>query len=77
MLPGVSRGFAFVHFSTTKNSMEFMSRFGPQVRLREDWCRIAFSKERDENERQKKRQQDGGEEWTCRVVSDLSGRMQT
>ncbi|TGZ80467.1 hypothetical protein EX30DRAFT_372112 [Ascodesmis nigricans] len=63
---GTSRGFGFVHFSTTKDSMAFIDRFGPTVRLGEDRCRIAFSKERDDNERRRRRDEDG-EEWRCRV----------
>lgn len=55
------------------DSMGFVDKFGPQLKLCGNWCKVAFSKERDENERQRRRQQENGEEWTCRVVSTLAG----
>ena len=67
----MSRGFGFVHFATVKECREFMERFGPAVRIGEERCRIAFSKERDENERKRRREEEGAD-WTCRVVSSAS-----
>ncbi|KAI5812630.1 hypothetical protein BZA77DRAFT_323690 [Pyronema omphalodes] len=63
---GLSRGFAFVRFVTTDDSAAFVDTFGPSIRIGEDRCRIAFSRERDEGDRQRRRNEEG-EEWKCRV----------
>ncbi|KAI5843712.1 hypothetical protein BZA05DRAFT_410415 [Tricharina praecox] len=59
---GVSRGFAFIHFTTTADSSAFVDTFGPSVRIGDDRCRVAFSREREG-----RRRDDDGEEWRCRV----------
>ncbi|KAF8249700.1 hypothetical protein K440DRAFT_543134 [Wilcoxina mikolae CBS 423.85] len=63
---GASRGFAFVHFSSTIDSSAFVDTFGPSVRIGDDRCRVAFSREREEGDRRRRRD-DEGEEWRCRV----------
>jgi RNA-binding protein 5/10 len=65
---GASRGFAFVHFTTTADSSAFVETFGPSIRIGEDRCRVAFSREREDGDRRGRRRDDEGEEWRCRVV---------
>ncbi|KAI5777366.1 hypothetical protein EDC01DRAFT_678817 [Geopyxis carbonaria] len=65
---GLSRGFAFVRFESTKDSMAFVDYLGPTFRLGNTMCRIAFSKERSETgDRRSRRRDDEGTDWTCRV----------
>lgn len=71
LLVGASRGFAFVHFSSTIDSSAFVDTFGPTIRIGDDRCRVAFSREREESDRRRRRD-DEGEEWRCRVVRIVS-----
>ncbi|CAZ84419.1 unnamed protein product [Tuber melanosporum] len=65
---GISRQFAFIHFTTVQQSRAFLEQYYPTVSLgpSADRCRIAFSRERDESDRRSRRRDDE-EEWKCRV----------
>ncbi|KAA8900183.1 hypothetical protein FN846DRAFT_899823 [Sphaerosporella brunnea] len=64
---GDSRGFAFVHFSTIADSSAFIETFSPSIRIGDEQCRVAFSRERDDGDRRGRRRDDEGEDWRCRM----------
>lgn len=69
---GVSRQFAFVHFYSVPGARAFLEQHYPTLNLGQgaERCRIAFSRERENDDRRGGRRRDEGEEeWKCRVVS--------
>lgn len=70
---GVSRQFAFVHFYSVPDARAFLEQHYPTLTLGHDAdrCRIAFSRERENDDRRGRRRDEGEEEWKCRVVSIL------
>lgn len=68
---GISRQFAFVHFYSVPDARAFLEQHYPILNLGHgaDRCRIAFSRERENDDRRGRRRDEGEEEWKCRVVS--------
>lgn len=68
---GISRQFAFVHFYSVPDARAFLEQHYPTLNLGHsaDRCRIAFSRERENDDRRGRRRDEGEEEWKCRVVS--------
>lgn len=68
---GVSRQFAFVHFYSVPGARAFLEQHYPTLNLGQgaERCRIAFSRERENDDRRGRRRDEGEEEWKCRVVS--------
>ncbi|KAI5852560.1 hypothetical protein DFP73DRAFT_470835 [Morchella snyderi] len=68
---GNSRQFAFVHFYSVPDARAFLQQYYPNklnLGPGTDRCKVAFSKERDnEDGRRGRRRDDGEEEWKCRV----------
>lgn len=71
--PGASRQFAFVHFYSVPDARVFLEQHYPTLNLGHgaDRCRVAFSRERENDDRRGRRRDEGEEEWKCRVVSIL------
>lgn len=70
---GVSRQFAFIRFHSVPDARAFLEKHYPTLNLGHgaDRCRVAFSRERENDDRRGRRRDEGEEEWKCRVVSIL------
>lgn len=70
---GVSRQFAFIRFYSVPDARAFLEQHYPTLNLGHgaDRCRVAFSRERENDDRRGRRRDEGEEEWKCRVVSIL------
>lgn len=70
---GVSRQFAFIRFYSIPDARAFLEQHYPTLNLGHgaDRCRVAFSRERENDDRRGRRRDEGEEEWKCRVVSIL------